>query len=286
MQAFRRAEYILLATTDSPSSERISIDPEDTKQIQLRSVGSDLHSRLVFWACVSAICSSILSLCVAGYGYLSTPANVLGQSRNIKPLRRPNPYINLDKVLKDSNETFPPIVNFPPIVLQTAASGPRRTMREDHRQQRTKYGTVYPDERHILITSETSTIVQFRNIDYAMERCVLTLSLPPSVSLPDVPIKFSDPSTVDVWFLDTTSEISPYVSSTWEYAPSRLELLSTLEFSRGGPTNSTEFRCPSNEFTTFELVCTIPGCEVDFWQDRTVTPKGGVYLTQHQSVVA
>ncbi|KZT07895.1 uncharacterized protein LAESUDRAFT_724363 [Laetiporus sulphureus 93-53] len=252
-----------------------------------RLVLVNLNDRLVFWACIGAICSSILSIIVfAGGLFLPTSAPPQPPYYG-KALRRPNPYVNLDKVLRNGNYTFPPIMNFPPMVLQINTSDPQRKMREDDRQWRSSYGTVYPDDRHIVISSETSTIVQFRNLDYAMERCILTALLPRHTEPFDPQVSLRDPSTVDVWELDTTTEIARYIPDTWHRAAKRRQLFTTLEFSHAGPSNSSEFHCPSNEFTTLEFACspTKPDCSVDFWQDQRAVPRGGIYIVQYQSPI-
>ncbi len=126
---------------------------------------------------------------------------------------------------------------------------------------------------------QVSTVVQFRNIDYAMERCVLTIVLPERNGTFDPNVKLADPSVVDVWLLDGPTEFSRYIRGSMDYAPKRRELLTTLTFSRSGPSRSNEFHCTSGEFTTLELTCspTNAGCSVDFWQDQRAKPLGGPY---------
>ncbi|KAL6299315.1 hypothetical protein BKA93DRAFT_829974 [Sparassis latifolia] len=209
----------------------------------------------------------------------------LSSSRG-QALRRPNPYVNLDKVLQNVTYTFPPIVNFPPLVLQISTSDRHRTMREDSRQWHSRLGTVYPHDRHITVSHETSTILQFRNLDYAMERCVLTLTLPLKTDVLDPAISIHDPSILDVWVLNASLELSPHITGTWKHAPARRSLLATFAVSLDNLSLSGEFHCPSEEFTTLELACssTVSACRVDFWQNLRLVPIGGIYITQSQSV--
>lgn len=201
-------------------------------------------------------------------------------------LRRPSTYVNLDKVLANSNHTFPPLTNFPQMVYQISTSDSSRTMTEDHKSRRTAIGTVYPDLRHIYITNEVSiaksllsiwklanlepqvsTVVQFRHIDYGMEHCTLNHSIPPQSD--------SKPSVVEVWELDVAVEISRYIGDTWKTAAPRRKMLTTMHFPPNGDTYS--FNCPSNEFSTFELACPSrsSACQVDFWQDQRADPITG-----------
>ncbi|KAI0945778.1 hypothetical protein AcW1_001920 [Taiwanofungus camphoratus] len=276
----RSVEYVALAS----SSDNLNQGSEETENSRSYLLS---NNSLVFWACIGALCTSILSFSVFIRGTFWTPARSSVHPPYDQPLRRPSMYINLDKILKDVNDTFPPITNFPPVVLQISTSDPRRKMTEDHRQWRSAQGTIYPDDRHILVSAETSTVVQFRNLDYMMERCVLTASLPRHTEPSDPATTLYEPSRVDVWLLDTTTEISPYIVGAWERAPKRRGLLTTLTFSKEGPSTSEEFHCPSGEFTALEFACapSKPSCSVDFWQDQRAIPRGGVYMTQFQSTI-
>ena len=119
--------------------------------------------------------------------------------------------------------------------------------------------------------------MQFRNLDYAMERCVLNIILPERNEDFDPDVKLADPSIVDVWLLDAPTEFSKYIKGSMDRAPKRRELLTTLTFSHAGSSRSSEFHCTSGEFTTLELTCSPAhkGCSVDFWQDQRAKPLGG-----------
>ena len=76
-------------------------------------------------------------------------------------LPRPNPYVNLEQALKVGDHNFPPISNFPEVILQTDPLDPSRRMTEDERGRHTHVGFVYPDDRHFLATSQVG-----RNVLY------------------------------------------------------------------------------------------------------------------------
>ncbi|KAG6919946.1 hypothetical protein DXG01_013295 [Tephrocybe rancida] len=191
------------------------------------------------------------------------------------PLRRPNQYMNLDKVLKNKTEPFPPLIGYPPILLQIQTSDFRRTMHEDERGHWSELGSIYPDDRHFVVTSQTATIAQFRHLDYGMEHCNLVVKVPMPSDFLDPALQIVNPSTIDVWLLDYTDELTPY--TIWKNAPRRKELFATLTLSVEGEATSSEFRCPSGSFSTFEFACSgsyNKPCFVDFWQSKEA-PYGG-----------
>lgn len=241
----------------------------------------DLYSkRLFFWAIVGTLCSSALSFLI----FLSEAPRFTRETTAPRGpvLRRPNPYMNLEKVLQTSNRTFPPITNLPRLVFQLNPADPQRTMTEDDRGWISSIGAVYPDDRHIVVSPKNSTILHFRHLDFAMEDCQLIFVPPQRTNSFDPSTKLEIPSQVDVWILDSSSEISRYTRHTWSFAPQRVRKLTTLDISEHTRSSSGHFYCPTNQFTTLELACSplTPSCDVDFWQDLRAVPLGGLFMTQ------
>ena len=251
---------------------------------------------MILWAAIGVACSTAISVVLFLFTVLSPPEVAIASSRmSMSVPRRPNPYLYLDKILATTTQTFPPITNFPPVVLQFDNANPKRPMREEERGRLTEFGTVYPDDRHILITNkvrrfnqsdlvaddltmgQVSTVVQFRHLDYAMERCVLNITIPQPDGHFDPAVKLTNPSMIDVWVLDSLTEFSRYITGSMGNAPSRRELLTTLIVFWSESSHSSAFHCESGEFTTLELVCapSDPHCSVDFWQDQRAKPIGG-----------
>jgi hypothetical protein len=257
------------------------------------------NSRLFFWAIIGTLCSSALSFLVFASRVSFLPRSIGMPVLLQGPvLRRPSHYMNLEKVLRTSNRTFPPITNFPRVVFQIDPADSQRRMTEDDQGWISNIGAVYPDDRHITISSkvhfippgnqtplltsyklQNSTILHFRHLDFAMEECMLMFVLPQRSDSFNPNAELTVPSMVDVWILDSSSEISRHIYSTWKFAPTRLRKLTTLEFSEHNPSSSGNFSCPTNEFTTFELACSpvTPSCNVDFWQNHEATPRGGLF---------
>ncbi|KAF9001377.1 hypothetical protein BDZ89DRAFT_1081916 [Hymenopellis radicata] len=233
--------------------------------------------RLVTWACIGTLISSILSI-----GVFYFESSVSHATRSLAPLRRPSTYINLDSVaISGDRPPRSPIYNLPDVILQFR-SDPSRSLFEDSRWYRSNVGAIYPDDRHFLVSSETSTVVQFRSLDYGMERCHLNPTIPSSNTTSfeaAVDVDFS--SEIDIWMLDSSSELSRHTS--WSAAPPRRSHFATVDFSGKGH-KPVEFRCPSSSFTIFEFSCSdrTPNCYIDFWQKKERVPNG-VFMVQHDS---
>jgi len=238
-------------------------------------------SRLTTWAIVASVVSfgSSLVLFVAEFdqGYYAR------QPTPVYPFHRPNPYVNLDNVAGANAHDY--LDTFSQVVLQIHNSDPTRKMTEDHRTHWTEEGTVYPEDRHIVVVSLTSSIVQFRVADSGMEKCVLNAVLPKPTKWLDPAIHVQNSSVIDIWMVESSTEITPYVSTSWTYAPERRNRFSTwVVFDSDSEWSSHSFWCKSQTFVTFELACSeaTPNCHVEFWQDRE--GPNGVYLQQSPSL--
>ncbi len=251
------------------------------------------------WSVAGVAVTTVLSVILFVSGLSATVHNSPPQVDEL--LLRPNPYVYLDKILRNTTMTFPPIINFPQVVLQIDNADGSRTMREDERGRATTFGTVYPDDRRILISdnvssrtfmepepsltvsTKVSTIVQFRNLDYAMESCILNFSVPVETAGFHPDVSLAPSSIIDVWTLADSGELAQDIRGRdiLARAPARRTLLATLPFPASGSQQSKAFHCPSGAFTALELVCshTAPACRVDFWQDRRAKPVGGEYLS-------
>ncbi|KAH7905123.1 hypothetical protein BJ138DRAFT_1118756 [Hygrophoropsis aurantiaca] len=260
--------------SSTPSTFQVDSEVGRCAEGSYFALGSRQRSHSLRWACIGAFFSSLLSFALLRY----LPASS-GRSLSVvdhERLRRPSVYLNLESAQsKDTQIRFPPIVTFSPFVLQVLLSDPLRPLREDTTLQRhTSKGTVYPDDRHFLVSNKTSTIMQFRGVDFDMERCILFASIPNVTLEVESDSELADTQTVDVWRLDTLVELS--WRSLRDPAPGRLDLLTTLAFRPDGKPTSTEYVCPSGGFSTFEFVCSAstPNCYLDFWQAQTVPANG------------
>ncbi|PPQ80607.1 hypothetical protein CVT25_001569 [Psilocybe cyanescens] len=99
------------------------------------------------------------------------------------------------------------------------------------RSWRAAIGTVYPDARRIFVTEKTSTIVQFRHIDYGMEKCSVIYSIPSLTATFNPSANVHASTIIDVWNLETVGEISRHIGDTWKYASPRKEKLGSINIS-------------------------------------------------------
>ena len=103
-------------------------------------------------ACSTAF-SAVLFLLTVFY-----PPNVAAPSQITTGIpRRPNPYLYLDKILANTTQKFDPITNFPPVALQFHNADSTRRMHEEERGRPTEFGTVYPDDRRILVNDKVGS---------------------------------------------------------------------------------------------------------------------------------
>ncbi|KAF9524161.1 hypothetical protein CPB83DRAFT_861715 [Crepidotus variabilis] len=240
------------------------------------------YDNLFLWTCIATLLSTALC-CILFAMDVSTGFYKSPRDLSRRPLRRPSTYINLDRVLSNSTTSFPPLINFAQSVYQIRTSDFHRTMSEDDRSKFTPVGKIYPNSRHISITPAASTIIQFRHLDYRMERCSLMRNLPTRTKRFDPAISAEPISVIDLWSLDTTTEISRHIGDSWKYAPKRLRVLTSFSFN---DSLTYDFDCLSNQFSTFELACSPLSssiCHIDFWQDHQLAPSGGIHILQRQT---
>ncbi|KAJ8488209.1 hypothetical protein ONZ51_g3697 [Trametes cubensis] len=241
-------------------------------------------NRVLFWSTIGVGLTTAVSLLLSIFALVRSHSS----SSVVQLSRRPNPYVYLDTILINTTRPIPSINNFPQVVLQVHNADSSRRMHESDRQRPTAFGTVYPDDRRIFVTDTMSTVAQFRNLDYAMESCVLFMSLPAVSATYDPEITLTPDSVIDVWILDESVELAQDMRGSLDRAAARRELLATLAFPASGAAQTKEFLCPSRAFTTLELTCSpkaASGCHVDFWQDRRGKPISGVYIVQSSTPI-
>ena len=122
---------------------------------------------------------------------------------------------------------------------------------------------------------QVTTVVQFRNLDHEMERCALSIQVPPHAPTTGGPSSVP----VDVWLLDEIDELIPAAGGWWGEPPPRHKRIATLPVCQDAASTSPEFGCASGSFTTIELACAAsnPDCRVAFWQNSMHHPTAGIY---------
>ncbi|KAK0201394.1 hypothetical protein DFS33DRAFT_1455339 [Desarmillaria ectypa] len=179
-------------------------------------------------------------------GHLLEPyARLCTRSSAIIQAGRPSQYIFLDSVFRNNHDKnashHTHIVNFPDFVAQVEAHNPDRLVQEDtSRQQRIKLGTVFPDDRHVIVSSETSTVLQFYRLDYGMEHFSLTLSIPPPSDRFDPEVKLENDTTLS-WRIDSIVLKAKYCRLIYRVRR-QAHVLAMLGFGKMGKSHSMQGR--------------------------------------------
>jgi len=203
---------------------------------------------------------------------------------DIDNLRRPSQFIGFDKIHRNATtmtETKS-FVNFPMLMADIDASRPHKAAKP-RKGQRTPIGTVYPELSDMVATSSISTIVQFRALDYGMELCELSITIPLKDSsvypliLPSSPIQ-----------VYTLGEKKPlYADSlSYENRPRRGNLIGEPHLKRNSTWKHT-FQCLMDEIYTFEVACAnveIEQCLLRWTQDKEHGSFPAILMTQFSTI--
>ncbi|KAF5352124.1 hypothetical protein D9757_013279 [Collybiopsis confluens] len=215
----------------------------------LRKLMADV---LIIVACISAIATSALSIFLALRLNRAESENPCPQATALEDVR-----VNNDD--------------------------PRRALLEDHREYYSSEGFIYPDDRHVIISPQKSTIIQFINEDFGIKNCSLDISLPMHNS---TDLNIHSGTNIDIWMLDNSQELGRHFQ--WVQAPKRQYLFAALKLHLEDETFSIPFRCSSQSFSTFELTCSEiepeGKCYVEFWQRKDTGSPNGVYMTQREGI--
>jgi len=209
------------------------------------------------------------------------------QLLDVSTLDRPSVYVGLDKVKwsPERLQSIPDVHNFPSLITQVSNSYPDKVFPMDARRSLNDRGTS-KDEQQVLITADVSTVVQFRILDYEMERCAVTFEIPDADEIrnrhTDINLDMGGITKVQVWELDTNRELDARAVNKRSLPP-RKTLVDTLQLKMGNATSTTEFPCKARTLHTYELTCEAEDCRVMFWQDKDA-PCLAVYMLQKSSL--
>ncbi|KAE9393406.1 hypothetical protein BT96DRAFT_226005 [Gymnopus androsaceus JB14] len=227
--------------------------------------------------------------------------NVMATGTDQKtPIRQT--YIGFDKLYANQSRASVshPIINLPRASIQVFSTKPKELISQPYNTIMTDNGLVPVYSSRLYVSSQISTLVQFRTIDYGMEDCSLTVTVPqePTFSgtaqggtnssfiVEDFDKKRA--SQVDVWAVSYAESLllSSY-RMTLSTAPTRRAYLGKLDARTGFTSNISRFPCKPGEYFTFELACpsiksSESGCGLDV---KTVKKEAvGLYLLQYQTV--
>jgi len=203
-------------------------------------------------------------------------------------LRRPSTYYNLSRLVDEVSE---PQYNFPLVLAQVSSVQPDKVFFGDPHAYDSFRGYISPRETELLVTSDVSTIVQFRMHSYGVERCVFVVSVPTAnnVSVGEVDNTthlfvpggyelHGDTGAVELWKLQSSSNPLDPQRLTYRNKPKREYMLASMNILVGEDTRTREFFCGENTLQTFEMVCPWTNCRIHWWQEKGNESLGAMVL--------
>ncbi|KAF9556157.1 hypothetical protein CPC08DRAFT_694716 [Agrocybe pediades] len=282
-------DYQLLSADDETQAK------DDGHQLRKGHTRSDRLS----WAAIVVSCICLfLNLMTLRWSSSSDPYMFPSSSsfpisrgltrKDIDGLRRPSQFIGFDKIHRNATlqqSEVKSFVNFPMIMAHVDASRPNMKVTEPRKGVRTKIGTVYPEISDMVVSQDASTFVQFRALDYGMERCELSMTIPATTLPTDYPLMLpADPVRVYA-----VPQNTPLYADSLSYSnrPRRGELVGEPLLTRNSTWTYT-FACLMDEIYTFEVACPRPSktgsCSLRWTQDKEHGLFPAILMTQFSTV--
>ncbi|KAH9834556.1 uncharacterized protein C8Q71DRAFT_711052 [Rhodofomes roseus] len=188
--------------------------------------------------------------------------------QDIFKLRRPSQYIRLHEIPRPSPPVDRQFNNYPIVVAQIDSASPNKVIDDAANRHMVHSGTIVPEDVRV------STIVQFRAIDFGMERCELQLTTKPQTSASIS----SKPFTLEIFRLNSTIPLDAR-ALTYKTRPPHVSKVAAVQMNGAVDTHwHRSFGCASDEVLTFELACqpTLDDgeCRVEWWQNKSDPPTG------------
>ncbi|KAI0319586.1 hypothetical protein OF83DRAFT_1082162 [Amylostereum chailletii] len=211
-----------------------------------------LKTAVARWSIAVILLCTIIDSCALLYilSRLSSTSSPRGvPSSDDIPFR--TSYINLDQIYLQrptSSEPRRSIINIPQDIAQVTRTKPDQVYPQPSDAWVNRNGVVPFGYRHLLVDSETSTLAQFRVMDYGMGNCSITIRSPSkSTSVGNTAIEGDqgDAMGVDVWLLSTSRRLDLKTTS-WAKKPHRAGHLGTLSLSPGTTQSLPGFPCYVN----------------------------------------
>ncbi|KAI0755665.1 hypothetical protein C8Q74DRAFT_1320102 [Fomes fomentarius] len=225
-------------------------------------------SPLLLW--LAAAVAIIAFIDIFALAYSIRMFNTVFQDRDFEvKLEYANPYIGLKELYelgKINSSKIDPILIRPRISAQVYLDEPDQlTPRGERDYWSAALGTLSPNERHLHIEPKIHTIVQFRAIDFGMEDCHLTFTLPkPGETLEKGATYAMRPySHFDIFRLAEDRPIDVKKLS-FRTKPSIAEKVATVQAGVDGDMLIHRFPCAWSMLRAFEIAC------VNIYQHQTI----------------
>jgi len=201
-------------------------------------------------------------------------------------------YIGL-KALYGSGKVKPsprkPIVVVPRVQTQVSSAEPSKLAPADYHQWLDGFGMLSSRNRHLQVSSDIRTIMQFRAMDFGMEKCAISLRLPPLLEDERDPhaFKLADNSgemRLDVCKSDLSKPLDVQ-SLSFSTRPACREHVGTVVVKAGEESSMLpEFPCTWASYHTYEVSCApdSPHCMLDVWSNENAT--WGFVMHQYQTI--
>ncbi|KAI0370740.1 hypothetical protein BV20DRAFT_943374 [Pilatotrama ljubarskyi] len=206
----------------------------------------------------------------------------------VADLEYASPYYGLAELYSSGTinaSRIEPILNTPRVVTQVFFDRPDEVAPiGEHDVFQKAFGTLSPHEKHLRVSPTTSTIAQFRTVDFGMEECSLVLRLPgPGDRIEsEEPFQFNELSTFRVFRLDAQRALDVR-TLTYNTLPPVEEEVGPVFARAGEDTQISRFPCRWGTLHTFQIACGRGSdCLVDVWSSQNMT--WGVYMYQHQTI--
>ncbi|RDB30233.1 hypothetical protein Hypma_007152 [Hypsizygus marmoreus] len=264
---------------------QVSVDEDDlvlSKTGSMSSTPAGLYQRNVLWLCLACTAVNVLTLLINFRRPFAFENSPILDRQDIHRLRRPSQYIGFDDIRRPSPPIARNFTTFPFTVAQIDAAEPQKVFDPDLKRYMALSGTVYPDEKRVVVANKITTVIQFRAIDYGMETCDIHINLLPA----------SEPSVhfegVSIYRLESAAPLDLRILSH-RTSPKRVGKLADIHAMAGQATHwHHRLSCSLEEVLTFELACPsdVPigmTCNLEWWQGKEESSPG-VYIVQHATV--
>jgi len=200
-----------------------------------------------------------------------------------------NPYIGLEDLyhyhdIKPSR--YDKVINEPRLSAQISPAEPNRVFPIDAHRWLSDFGVLSPPDRHLQVSNQIHTLVQFHILDYGMEKCTLAVRLPNRGDV--LPHPYTLPTSQDVVRFDVCELDAKRPLKerqiTWSTRPVCKRQLGILEAKVGDEVEMEPFSCKSGSFIGYQVSCAddSPECNIDVWTNHNQT--WGIFINQYQTV--
>ncbi|KAG1732943.1 hypothetical protein EDB19DRAFT_1239718 [Suillus lakei] len=258
-------------------------DEEDFKDLPRR--GKRNQTLYVWLLAITIVCTVLDFSMILWDRFLRVDPRCALASDELELLPFQNPYLNLEVLYKDSDfrsSTHDPIINNVPVLAQVSNREPQKILPVFQRYKPVGQDIAPIYERRLIVTREIESIAQFRVLDFGMENCSLSLTVPPRNSTGDLlSTDLSDSVILDVWSLPARHKLDLY-NLSWAKLPRPRVHIGHMNASYGKTHQMPSFKCKSQSYQTFAVSCSSPGCLVNV-TGKDMGPSG-LYMYQSQTI--